>query len=396
MFHMRNPFMFAAKVRALIACTLWIVMLACMALPALATAEEIDAVSLVDAKAALLVEASTQQAIMGNGGDVLLNVAGLAKMPALLVVCEAVDNGLLDKAATVHVSRYAAGITGPTAFIEADETIKAGDLIKAAVIIGAGDAMVALGEHAFGTETAFVEQIHARLQALGIDVQLKNAVGQGAQFSAAMLAKIGAELMKSAAFMETSNIMLDSITHSDGRTTELASANRMLRNYAGCGGVMTGSSPEDGYCGVFSVARGDTQLIAVVAGCKNSSTRFAVATNMLDQAFAAKRVQKLATAGEVLAENVRVKGGEQKHINLVAKETVVLLLDKAEPSMQAVKDIPESIQAPVLTNQPVGFIIYQTESGEVKGRVELVAQSEVPAFSFRDLLSEVLWIYLRL
>lgn len=362
---------------------------------ALATADEKENAALPDAKAYLLVEATTQQVLAASEGEVPCDVAGLSKLPAMLAVCEAVDAKKLDLGAEIAVSRRAAGISGPTAFIEAGETIQAAHLMKAAVMIGAGDAILAMGEHIYGTESAFLDAIHARLRALSIDLTLTDAVGIGTQFSPQMLAVIGAELMKSDCFRAHSTLTLETILHPDGRETELASSNRMLRSYAGCSGVMTGSSPTDGYSGVISVIRGDTHLIAVVIGCRNSSQRFELAGSLMDEAFATTRAQKLCEKGDLIREDVPVKGGRRRTVNLVAKETVVLLLEKSEPSLQAVEELPERLTAPLLPNEVLGGISYRRADGEELGRVDVIAQAEVEAFTYRDIISVLLFAFIR-
>ncbi|MDL2257916.1 hypothetical protein LJC42_01990 [Eubacteriales bacterium OttesenSCG-928-K08] len=347
-------------------------------------------------KSALLVEMSTQQPLAQKEADILQPVAGLCKLPALLVVCEAVDQGLMDLSAQVSVSSRAAGIGGPSAFIERGETIEAAHLMKAAAMICAGDAIEALGEAIFGTETAFLDRINNRLDQLGVGVTLNDPIGIGTNFSSRMLAVIGAALMQSECFTTHSTLTLEKFTHQDGRETELVSANKMLRNYAGCIGVATGSSPSDGYCGVFSVARGDTKLICVVLGAKNSNERFAVAQALLDEAYATLRTQSLAQKGDVFAQDVRVKGGKISSISLVAKDTVVLLLDKAEPALTAVENIPEELSAPLKATDVVGSISYQSADGVERGKVELVPAQSVEKNYYRDCIREVLLIFLRI
>lgn len=352
--------------------------------------------SMEDAAGALLVEATTQQVLAEQDADTARSVAGLAKLPAVLVLCEAVDQGKLNLQSEIAVSEKAADVGGPTAFIEGGEVISAEPLMKAAVMICAGDAITALGEALSGAESGFVEAINARLAELGLSVAVENATGAGTQFTPRALAVIGAALMKSPTFTAHSKLTLENFSHSDGRETELVNANRMLRSYAGCTGVATGSAAADGYCGVFSVTRGDTQLIAVVLGCKNSSTRFAVAGSMLDQAFATKKAQKLAEKGEVIAEGIRVQGGKRREVNLVAKDTVVLLLDKAEPALVAVEQIPEQLQAPLDTGAVVGTVSYRTADGAEKGKVELVAQMDVEKAFFREIIRDLLLSFMRL
>ena len=352
-------------------------------------------VSMEDASGALLAEATTQQVLLEQDADTPRSVAGLVKLPAVLVLCEAVDQGKLNLQSEIAVSERAAGVGGPTAFIEGGEVISAVPLMKAAVMICAGDAITALGEALAGTEAAFVEAMNSRLAELGVQVTMSAAADTGAQFTPRQLAIIGAALMKSPTFTAHSKLTLENFTHSDGRETELVNANRMLRSYAGCTGVATGSSQADGYCGVFAVTRGDTQLICVVLGCQNANTRFAIAGSMLDQAFATKKAQKCAEKGEVIAESVRVQGGKRREVNLVAKDTVVLLLDKAEPTLVAVENIPQQLQAPLDTNSVVGTISYQTADGVEKGKVELVVQAPVEQAFFREIVRDLLLSFMR-
>ncbi len=377
----------------------WIVLLltVCFCFPiSVARAEpEQPAVSMEDASGALLVEASTQQPLLEKSADTPQSVAGLVKLPAILVLCEAVDNGALDLTSDLMVSDRAASIGGPTAFIEAGETISAAPLMKAAVMISAGDAILALGEAAFGSESALADRVRERMTDLGIDATFDNALGTGAKLSSKQLAILGAALMKSPCFAAHSKLTLEGISHQDGRETELVNANRMLRTYAGCVGVMTGSSPEDGYCGIFYVIRGDTHLLCVALGCRNANTRFALAGNMLDQVFATKKAQCLANAGDVIAESVRVQGGSRREVNLIAKDTVVLLLNKTEPALTPVKNIPSSLQAPLNAGDVVGSVSYQTADGTEMGRVELVPQTAVEQAFLRDVIRQVLLGFLR-
>lgn len=352
-------------------------------------------VSMKDATGALLAEAGTQQVLMEESADTARSVAGLSKLPAILVLCEAVDQGKLDLKSDIAVSRNAASVPGPTAFIEGGEIVPAENLIKAACMICAGDAVVALGEALFGTETAFVDQINARLKELGIGATLANATGQGTELSPRQLGILGAALMQSPCFAARSKLTLESFTHADGRETELVNANRMLRSYAGCGGVTTGSSAADGYCGVFFVTRGDTQLVCVVLGCKNASSRFALASAMLDQAFATKKAQKLAKQGDVLAENVRVHGGKQRSVDLVAKDTVVLLLDKSAPALVTVEDIPDQLDAPLAATDVVGSISYRTPDGAEVGKVELVPAQDVEQAFLSEIIRDLLLSFIR-
>lgn len=262
-------------------------------------------------------------------------------------------------------------------------------------MISAGDATMALGEHLYGSEERFLEAIQERLEALGITAALSDPLGTECELSAADLSILGRALMESPCFSAHAGMTLESITHADGRETELVSANRMLRSYAGCNGVATGSSAEDGYCGIFSAVRGDTALLAVVLGAENSKERFAAAVDMLDEAFLTIRTERLATEGEVLHEGIRVRGGAERSIPLIAKETVVLVREQDAGALTATPEIPEECEAPIAEGQVLGYIAYRTPDGAEAARVELIAQHAVEQIGFRDALRNVLLTFLR-
>jgi D-alanyl-D-alanine carboxypeptidase len=92
---------------------------------------------------------------------------------------------------------------------------------------------------------------------------------------------------------------------------------------------------------------------------------------------------------------VRVQGGLRREVNLVAKDTVVLLLDKSEPALTPVEDIPDRLQAPLSTGDVVGSVSYQTADGVEKGKVELVPQADVEQAFMRDIIRRVLLGFLR-
>ena len=58
-------------------------------------------------KAAILVESSSQQVILEHNSAASVDVAGLSRLPLLMVLCEAVDKGELNLDSTVSVREEA-------------------------------------------------------------------------------------------------------------------------------------------------------------------------------------------------------------------------------------------------------------------------------------------------
>ncbi len=370
--------------------------LCCMLVGASASADDAaELKKLEDIPSALLIEANSMQTIWEKEADAMAAVAGLSKMPALLVICEAIDSGELIPDQVVQVSRAAAAVSGPTAFLSAGERISIKELTKAAVMISAGDAIMTLAESLCGTEAMFVSRVNMRMKELGADVAIDNAMGRNTRMNAHLLAKLGCALQESETFTSYCAVWMDEFVHENGNKTELVNANRMLRSYGGCTGLITGSSQQDGYCGVFAVKQGNAAMLCVIVGAPSAEKRFAAAAEMLDAAAASYKTQTVAKAGEVIAEAVPVNGGTRGEVNLVAANTLVLLMEREQGEAEIVRNIPEQLDAPFSEQAILGNIIYRTPSGRELGRVELRAQYAVDTWTFRDAVSQVLLDFLR-
>ena len=101
-------------------------------------------------KAAVLCSQDGQSIIEYNSAE-RLEVGGLGRLPLLLAACDKIDGGGLALTDKVTVSREAARVPGPTAFLDAYENAEVSMFLKAAAVICAGDAIYALGEAAYGS-----------------------------------------------------------------------------------------------------------------------------------------------------------------------------------------------------------------------------------------------------
>lgn len=334
-------------------------------------------------------------ALLGQQEELLQPVAGLSKLPAILTLCRAFDEGIIDGDSVMSVSRRASNISGPTAFLEAGESIQAEALLKAAVMISAGDAICTLGENAFGSESVFCQNITVTCGELGVEKTFEDCVGTGVKFTATELLLLGLGAVESPTFCRWAGVYMDEITHEGGRTTELVSANRMLRSYSGCFGLLTGSSPEDGYCGVIAAKQKGTTAVAVVIGARNSHTRFDIARELLDSVYANYRLVTLARAGEAVEEEVAVVDGEKKLVSLVAGATAEFLLPKGEETPQKVLEVELPLQAPLHRDTPVGAVTYLLGE-QILCTLPVYPGKDVEAFTFLSLLKRCMGAYVRL
>ncbi len=344
------------------------------------------AVELARAKSAAIAELSSLTPVIAKEADEKLDVAGLARLPVLLYVCETIDAGALALDATVTVSEAAAAVRGPTAFIEPYERISAESLLKAGVMILAGDAIAALAEACAGTSGAALAAVNARLAALSIEAECMSLSAEGTRLSANDLLKLGAALAKSETFCAYSATYMDEIVHEKGNSTELVNPNRLIRSTTGCFGLATGSSTGAGYCGLFGVRRGETAYLCAVVGAPDSAARFAMAQEMIEYCFTAYQATALARAGEVLVEAMPVRGGTVDAVDLIAGADAVLLLRQGQ-SYERTLSLPETLVAPLSAHQPVGKASFTGPDGNVVAEIELFPKTEI--------LEATLWEHVR-
>ena len=261
-------------------------------------------------------------------------------------------------------------------------------------MISAGDAIVTLGENAFGSESIFVNNIRVTLKELGVDRALADCLGTGTAFSARDLCALGAAAAKSDHFCRWSNQYMEHIVHAGGRETELVNANRMIRSYSGCFGLMTGSQKEEGYSGVFVVKRQEAVYVAAVIGAKSSEVRFGAAGALFDYAFATFQPVRLAGAGEVAAPDWPVVYGDRDSVDLVAHEDASLLLSKQAGKVERRLDVTDPLTAPLFTEESVGSAVF-TLGGEEVFTVALYPAADVISHSLLDLLRRIGGYYLR-
>lgn len=344
--------------------------------------------------AAFLTEINSGSVLFEKSAGQKLPAAGLSRLPALLVICEAFDASEIGRDALVTVDDKAAKIGGTTAFLRAGEQIDAASLLLAVVMINAGDATHALACAACGSEAAAVERINSRLAELGVECTYADICGAGQLFSANELAAIGAALIKSDTYRGLGTKYYETIRHNGAGDTELVNPNKLVKQYSGCIGVGTGSSGDAGYCGVFAAQRGETVMLAVVLGAANSGERFSLASALLDNGFSAHKNIRICSAGERFG-TVPVKGSMKTEVSAEAAEELELLLSGAGERCKTETELPEYAEAPILAGDILGRLKVLSSSGEVIAEVPLAAAEDAPAAGFGDCFSYILRLFLR-
>lgn len=333
----------------------------------------------VDARAALLMEPRTGQVLLEQDANATYAPASITKVMTMLLVYEAISDGRIKWDDIVTVSEHAASMGGSQVYLEVGERQNVRDLVKCMVISSANDASVALAEFVAGSEDAFVAQMNEKAKALGMnDTVFKNSCGldmAGHVTSAKDISFMTRELMlKYPEIFEFSTIWMDSIVHRTARgETEfgLSNTNRLLKTYTGATGMKTGSTADALYCISATAKRDEMELIAVILGAPNPTTRFQEAAKLLDYGFANYSVVLGEESGTVKT-SIKIIKGEKEDVPVAVKTQVACLVGKGNKNqLESRIELLDSLSAPVAQGTKAGEIIYMFDGNEV-GRSDLI------------------------
>jgi D-alanyl-D-alanine carboxypeptidase (penicillin-binding protein 5/6) len=208
--------------------------------------------------------------------------ASLTKIMTALVLLE----GDWKPDAPVTIGPKAAAETGSRAGLRVGETLRAGDLLTAMLVASANDACVALAEHAFGKEEAFVAAMNARAASLGLAAtHFENACGHDApgQLSSARdLLTLARAALTHPEFSHAVALRSAELKTSSGRRLHLQSGNHLLGNSRGVAGVKTGYTPAAGKCLVVLAVRDEVSVVIVLL---DAADRWWTAAALVEEAF---------------------------------------------------------------------------------------------------------------
>lgn len=95
-----------------------------------------------NAKAAILIEASTGEVLFEKNADEKLVPASMTKMMSMLLIIENIEKGVLKWNQEITVSENAASMGGSQILLEAGEKMTVQDLFKGVAIASGNDAVV--------------------------------------------------------------------------------------------------------------------------------------------------------------------------------------------------------------------------------------------------------------
>lgn len=342
----------------------------------------------VNAKSAVLMEASTGEILMSKNAHEKVYPASVTKIMSLLLITEAIDQGKIALTDVVTASREASQKGGSQIWLKEGEQMTVDDLLKATAVASANDACSALGEYIAGSDTEFVRMMNDRAKELGMnDTNFENCTGlddtaQNHVTSAYDVAIMSRALIKHERIRNYTTIWMDTLR---GGETQLVNTNKLIRFYKGATGLKTGTTTKAGCCVSATAERDGLSLIAVVMGSDSSNDRFSGARAMLDWGFANYSLVEL-TVEPSLITDVNVLGGTTDKITPQVTEKKFVVVEKGkEDKIASVPELSIDVEAPVEQNQVLGTVKFMLGETEV-GSINLCAPEAVGKMSFYDYL----------
>ena len=335
----------------------------------------------IAAEGFVLMDADTRKILAEENSREPLPPASLAKIMTSYVVAAELEAGRFDAADDVPVSVNAWQTPGSRMFIREGTTVVLEDLLRGVVIQSGNDASVALAEFVAGGEDAFADMMNQHAAQLGMSgSNFANATGlpHDEQYTTALdMAILTLELIQR--FPDHYAMYSERSFKYNG--IEQPNRNRLLWRDRSVDGVKTGYTKEAGYCLVASAERDGMRLVSAVMGAENDAVRVRESQKLLSYGFRYFETHRLYGT-EAPLKTAEVRYGEADEVSMgVPKDIYVTIPRGRYHDIEAVLDIPESLEAPIAEGEEVGELRVSLD-GETLAASPLVAREGVAELAF--------------
>jgi D-alanyl-D-alanine carboxypeptidase (penicillin-binding protein 5/6) len=336
----------------------------------------------LNAKAWLLIDARTGDALAGKDPDRHLPMASTTKMMTAYLALKRLPLNQRYPAAD-YEGEPVESLMG----LEPGQMVSAKDLLYGLILLSGNDAAVTLAEAVSGTEKRFVALMNRTARRLGLaDTSFQNPIGlDGPRHytSARDLARLGQVLMEMPRFRPISAART-ALLRSYSPPLEITTLNDFVLLNDWALGIKTGHTEKAGYVLVSDGRRRATELIGAVIGTPTEPARDAETVKLLDYGFSLYTKRVPVRPGRPVA-SVPVKY-EDGDLDVVSTRRVRIGV-RDDERLTLTPDLPGEVEGPIAEGEPVGRAIVAVD-GERIATVRLLAARAVEEPTLADRLRE--------
>jgi len=240
----------------------------------------------ITSQAAIVMDFATGLVIFDHNADELRVPASMAKMVAVHVILDAVNDGVISIEAYIRpspsVSAFSYNRNYSNIPMPLNSFFTVRELLDVVIVRSASAATIALGESIFGSEEALVTKMNEKVKELGVEAIFYDCWGGSPnnRVSARGMAELTRALINDYTFIlsftSQKSVFVNNI--------EYRSTNPLLYDYEGVDGFKTGYTNPAGWCFTGTALINDRRIITVTMGSVQGF-RFSDSVILLDYGF---------------------------------------------------------------------------------------------------------------
>lgn len=330
--------------------------------------------TLTGAASAIVIDARTGETMWAQDPDERHPIASTTKLMTALLTLERTRPKQVCTAPPYDAAPAESKIN-----LAAGERMTVADLTEALLLESANDAAVALATCVSGSTEAFVEQMNARAQELGLkNTSFANPIGldDPDNYSTARdLATLANVLMRKPRFARIVNLPQATL-ESGSHVRVVANRNDLVGEYDWVDGVKTGHTNSAGNL-LVGAAHGSSgaRVISVVMGEPSEAARDAETLTLLIWGVKQFRRATAVRRGQVLARPT-IDFFEDDRAQLVPRRPVRLTVRDGQKVTRRVR-APQQVEGPIARGSRLGAVTVLVDGQPVQ-RVALVTAAAVP------------------
>ena len=330
----------------------------------------------IAAKAYLLLDFNSGQALVSEHANDRIDPASLTKLMTAYLAFSAIKQGRLTLSQTLPVSEKAWKTEGSRMFIEPNKPAAVEDLLRGVIVQSGNDACITLAEGIAGSEETFAQMMNQQAQKFGMsNTHFVNSTGlphpqhyTTARDLSVLAAAIIRDFPQFYPLYSLKEFTYNNITQ--------ANRNRLLWRDPDVDGMKTGHTESAGFCLIASAKREQRRLISVVLGTSSESMRALESQKLLNYGFQFFDSARVYQNGQTVT-TLPIWKGAQKTVKAGFNQDIHFSFPRGQyEKLKATLTFNQPLLAPLSIGQKVG-LVKLTFDGKPVGEYPLVALENV-------------------